>query len=250
MSTKIDNFAARQHLLGAIDGAITTFVELFGEIKPIGSSQNSVNGIGESSSHSSDNSKNGKSINNSPNSLTHLLTSKQYQKVHHLSIHLENIKGSSNLLHRLYHRNSNTEDIENDDDLANEDKNEIRRLQDELQKRKKDEIKTFKIISTLQNLLENEVIRNEEADEQLRTGEDSLLKMTVERNKYIKLMTKINSNEDNGNYSSQSTYSSSTVTQKKDYIGSHVRKKFGPNFFFGFIVSFESPFYKVRGWID
>jgi hypothetical protein len=47
-------------------------------------------------------------------------------------------------------------------DPENEDKKEIVRLQNEVQKHKRNEIKNFKIISTLQNLLENEVIRSEE----------------------------------------------------------------------------------------
>jgi hypothetical protein len=89
-----------------------------------------------------------------------------------------------------------------------------------------------------------------QADEQLRIGEDGLLKMTIERNKYIKQIAKMSPNE-NQNQSYQSNHSSSSTNVKKEilkkenYIGSYVRKKFGSNFFFGLIVSFDSPFYKI-----
>jgi hypothetical protein len=70
--------------------------------------------------------------------------------------------------------------------------------------------------------------------------------MTVERNKCIKQIAKMNSNE-NQNQTYQSTHSSSQkeIIKKENYIGSYVRKKFGSNFFFGLIVSFDSPFYKI-----
>jgi hypothetical protein len=109
---QMDNFDARQALLGAIDGALSTFEEIFSEIQPIERRDGvKANGLSESSSNSNSNSSNS-SKSSIESNLLHLLTSKQYQIVHNLSLHLEKIKKSGNTLHRLYHRNNKIDNIE------------------------------------------------------------------------------------------------------------------------------------------
>jgi hypothetical protein len=118
------------------------------------------------------------------------------------------------------------------------------------------EIKNNKTIATLQEFLVLELNRNEKLEETLKAKEIELVNVTVERNKLEK-----SSNGSQGLRSSSSDYAVEKAKSKdqKDrmeaaqalynnpmnVLGMYVRKSFGSSFFFGLIVSYEVPYYKV-----
>ena len=184
-----------------------------------------------------------------------LLTRSQFQKVQHLFSYLATMKVTSEKLHLLFHNKHAIDGLENDTDA--EARSEIERLQNESTQSKKREGKQLKIVCALRDYLMREINRSEDADTQLKLAEDKLVKMTVERNKYMKVALQLQLNNvkgetltaDSNGLAFRKTAAKPIVfnTELPDlYCGSFVRKKFGNNYFFGLIVYFKQPFFKVR----
>ena len=252
-----------------MDGALNTFTEIFEE-KSFSNNDDAI----ASKSHDSKESLTSSHVCNlcetetsssrptlsqvpDPKISPDLLTRSQFQKVQHLLSYLATMKVTSEKLHLLFHNKHAIDGLENDTDA--EARLEIERLQNESTQSKKREGKQLKIICALRDYLMIEINRSEDADAQLKLAEDKLVKMTVERNKYMKVALQLQLNNvkgetltaDSNGLAFRKTAANPIVfnTELPDlYCGSFVRKKFGNNYFFGLIVYFKQPFFKVRNF--
>ena len=262
-----ENFRLRQSLRGSVDGALSTFTDIFEE-KSFSNNENLIAGKSDDSRESitssyvynlceTETSSSRPTLSQVPDPKISpdLLTRSQFQRVQHLFSYLASMKSTSEKLHLLFHNKHAIDGLENDYDA--EARFEIERLQNESTQNKKKEGKQLKIICALRDYLMIEINRSEDADTQLKLAEDKLVKMTVERNKYMKVALQLQLNNMKGEVV---TADSNGVVIRKTaatpvvfntempelYCGSFVRKKFGNNFFFGLIVYFKQPFFKVR----
>jgi hypothetical protein len=150
---------------------------------------------------------------------------------------------------------------------------EISALRSQLAEKKKSEQQYLKTIHTLQDYLVNELNRCEDLEIKLKKGENELVLMTAERNKFMKLAQQGGIAGNRGSakalftsVDAQSTAAAGAsavegatvdlatdadsepavaVGPPNDVIDKYVRKKFGSNYFFGLIVGFEAPYYRV-----
>lgn len=265
-----ENFHLRQSLRSAVDGALNTFIEIFEE-KSFSNSENLVAGQtddrGKSSAKSevydlceteTSNGCSAISQDPDPKISPDLLTRSQFQKVQHIFSYLATMKSTSEKLHLLFHNKYAIDELGDDADA--EAKLENERLQNEATQNKKREGKQLKVISALRDYLMIEINRSEDADTQLKLAEDKLVKMTVERNKYMKVALQLQINNmkgetltaDGNGLVFRKTAATPVVFNTETpelYCGSFVRKKFGNNYFFGLIVYFRQPFFKVRKYL-
>ena len=246
---EMDNFQLRQELMESVVGAANIFAELFPEESKI----NMSSPRSDIQASSDTVVMNLAVMNRIP---ANSLTLSQLNSVHRLSAYLSKSKNCLNRLHRLFYRSydnkkppSEIEEIETN--------TEIVRLQDTLSKSKIQEGKILKALSATQSYLVNEVNRSVELDKELKNKENTLVRVTAERNKLLKFVDNVELKPDarRGGRSLQvqkeellkTAESSSLVNSEvpETYIGSFVRKKFGSNSFFGLVVNFSRPFFKV-----
>ena len=283
----MDNFKSRQSFLGALNGALSTFSEIFDEnlfvednVVISGQIVGSCDQIPPNSSNdiSSDNyivdidiginrGKGGlRSIHEgSPTTDAVIscdsLTRSQFQRVQHLFSYFAKMKYYSEKLNMMFHRGTVRDSLGPINDanvvVASEMDVETTKLQEELMASNIREGKQLKIICALRDYLMIEINRSEGADTELKVAEDNLVKMTVERNKYFKIAQQLELNNIKGEKGVKEDKVQATrkpaipqVVFNSDipelYCGAFVRKKFGNNFFFGLIVHFSHPFFKVR----
>ena len=284
----MDNFKYRQSFLGALNGAHSTFSEMFDEklfvedeiivsgqiegsciqlpsnsVSDI-SANNDIDNIAVSINREKVISRGKKKGSNSADACISpdSLTRSQFQRVQHLFSYFAKMKFCSEKLHLLFHRGADKEPLgpDNDSDVvAAEAEVEANKLQAELLASNIREGKQLKIICALRDYLMIEINRSEDADTELKVAEDNLVKMTVERNKYFKIAQQLELNNikaDKGVKEDKAQGAQAvrqpTIPQvvfnseiPELYCGSFVRKKFGNNFFFGLIVHFSAPFFKV-----
>lgn len=277
----MDNFESRQALLGSIDGAFNTLCELFKHDsfisnRDVGNSS-TANTSGSSQSSgieivtllSDDESKNNHPVvvvdgipsqgNRIP---TDSLTRDQCQRVQHLFAYFEKMKSCSDRLQLLFQCGTARGKIGSTDDSdldINDVKREVVQLQNEVIERKRTEQKHLQMICALRNYLMIEINRAEDADGGLKSAEENLVKMTVERNNYKQMAQKMletgKSGPKSGSTEKGPVVQKSLVINSEMpelYVGTFVRKKFGVHHFFGLIVQFNHPFFKVRSaglWI-
>ena len=237
----MDNFRERQGLEESIRGAVTSFLELFPGDTVLS------RGV-----HADASAASGSSGQQFPNRIApSLLTANQTQIAHRLSAYLSHSIRDSDSLHRLFFRtyDNNTVGYNFQEDAVSA---ENVRLQNSLRECKKKEGEHLKVINALQDYLKNEVNRSADADKELRLKEDALVRVTAERNKFMKFINNIQTGSSQSFNSERekllkSTISTTAVASEtaESYCGSFVRKKFGTSFYFGLIVSFRQPFFKV-----
>lgn len=191
------------------------------------------------------------------------LTRSQFQRVQHLFSYFAKMKFCSEKLHLLFHRSTVIDPVGHVNDshvVVAEAVVEANKLQEELVAGNIREGKQLKIICALRDYLMIEINRSEDADTELKLAEDNLVKMTVERNKYFKIAQQLELNNIKADQGAKEekvqgvqAVRQPTIPQvvfnsdiPELYCGSFVRKKFGNNFFFGLIVHFSTPFFKVR----
>lgn len=246
---EMDNFQLRQQLMESMGGLANIFAELFPVV-----ADNSVNVERRRTNTSSETIETNQGhINMIPATS---LTPSQLQSIHRLSVYLSKSQRCLDRLHRLYFRNYDGKKTPSEIDEI-ETNAEIKRLQDTLTKSKVHEGKILKALSATQDYLKNEVNRSVELDKELKSKEDTLVRVTAERNKLLKFVNNVELKPDDrrGDRSLQSqrdeflrttiTSSPLDIEMPETYCGSFVRKKFGPNSFFGLIVKFSRPFFKV-----
>lgn len=271
----MDNFELRQVLLGSIDGAFNTLCELFNHESFI-SNRDVGNASTATSSGSSkapgieivtllsdDESKSDHSvvIRDGKTSLgtkipTDSLTRDQCQKVQHLFTYFEKMKSCSDRLQLLFEYGTARSKTGSSDDFdldMDDIKREVTLLQNEVIERKRSEQKHLQTICALRNYLMIEINRAEDADMGLKSAEENLVKMTVERNNYKQMAQKMletgkQGPKSGGSEKGQVVQKSSVINSEMPelYVGTFVRKKFGVHHFFGLIVQFNHPFFKVR----
>ena len=233
----------------SVVGAANIFAELFPEESKINMSLLSSN------THASSDTilTNQAVMNGIP---SNSLTLSQLNSVHRLSAYLSKSKECLNRLHRLFYRSYDDKKLPSEIEET-ETNTEIIRLQAMLSNNKIQEGKILKALSATQSYLVNEVNRSVELDKELKNKENTLVRVTAERNKLLKFVdnVELKPDERRGGRSLQSqkeellksTENSSLLNFEtpETYIGSFVRKKFGPNSFFGLVVNFSRPFFKV-----
>jgi hypothetical protein len=192
------------------------------------------------------------------------LTRSQFQRVQHLFSYFAKMKFCSDKLHLLFQRGAVKDPVGPSSDadvIVAEAEVEAKKLQEELVASNIREGKQLKIICALRDYLMIEINRSEDADTELKVAEDNLVKMTVERNKYFKIAQQLELNNikaDKDKAVKEDKVQGVVAVRQPTipqvvfnsdipelYCGSFVRKKFGNNFFFGLIVHFSAPFFKV-----
>ena len=198
----VDAVTARQMLFEAQHGIVSVYEELFSAIAPIkrngnGDIMNGLSGAqaagsdgsssGSSSSSSSSNSLGMAISSRSSRSKVHALrsdqfTSAQLQKFTHMAGYITNQLTASELLLRHYARN------DANDGNAFSLENELKRMQEVLLERKRNEEKNMKKISALQQYLAIELQRSDEAKRDVEDKENEKELLIVERNELLKLV--------------------------------------------------------------
>lgn len=185
-------------------------------------------------------------------------TGSQCLQIQHLSGHLSNIRSSVRRLHILHNRTIRGDKREDSETLT-----ENTFLQSKLIESRNLNALMAMQISAIKNFLVNEINRAEKADELLNLKENLLVEVTVERDEFKKKFMDQNIAWNSRSlYEEQSMYSNflhrnadrfppcalrtSIQDPRRNLVGSHIRKEFDNEFFFGLVVLFEYPFYKVR----
>ena len=186
-----------------------------------------------------------------PSSSSHVLlhaqsfTGSQCLQIQHLSGHLTNIRNSVRRLHILHNRKKrgrrNDSSVESDDVF----------LQTKLTESNNINALMSLQMSAIKNYLMNEINRSEEADRLLHEKEKDLVEMTVQRDDFRKKFneqhSKLNTRPNRLDQIWSGSISDCDVNcARKNFVGSYIRKEFDKEFYFGLVVLFEAPFYKVR----
>jgi hypothetical protein len=195
------------------------------------------------------------------------LSSSHCERIKHISGYLISIKKAADFLYRLQHRLVDEDSISGNRNLSPSPDEELAKLRETLIQRKKHEEATQKKICALQDFLVNELNRAEAAENALKVRENELVQITEERNKYMKMVAQLQAGgrvpgngmvlkSETGGGAGQNASENATavtvVTTKSsqpnvvDLVGKYIRKKFGSSFFFGLVVAFDKPFYKVK----
>jgi len=124
------------------------------------------------------------------------------------------------------------------------------------------ERKQKRTISALQDYLSQELTRAEELESKLQAKEMELVHVVAERDMYMKKYQQVNLNsssqiQSKAIYSSQSNQPvTSSITKLKnddievpfnpqEWVGRYIRKAFGSSYYFGIVVYFDTPYFKV-----
>lgn len=168
-------------------------------------------------------------------------TGSQCLQIQHLSGHLSNIRSSVRRLHILHNR------LVRGDRKDTEVISENSFLKTKLIESRNQNALISMQLSAVKNYLVNEINRSEKSDEMLNAKENMLVEMTVERDDFKKKFMEKNSAQNSRNYfNERPDYARNQVQDsRRNLVGVHIRKEFGSDFFFGLVVVFESPFYKV-----
>ena len=186
-----------------------------------------------------------------PSSSSHVLlhaksfTGSQCLQIQHLSGHLTNIRNSVRRLHILHNRKKrgrrSDSSVESDDVF----------LQTKLTESNNINALMSMQMSAIKNYLMNEINRSEDADRLLHEKEKDLVEMTVQRDDFRKKSneqhSKLIARPDRLDQIWSGSISDCDVNgARKNLVGSYIRKEFDKEFYFGLVVLFEAPFYKVR----
>ena len=278
MGSYMDSLEAEYSLLRSVNGAVSSFNELFDTIAPITFDENEVK------------TSNKKSVE------LDVLTCSQSTEIRQLSKYLADLRDygqRSVLLHIRANRLEVTP-------LAADDyaRTEIKFLKSKIMEIQSEDVKKAKVIATLTTFLINETNRANDVEKVRCMKETMLVDMTVLRDNYKKLYMKqlsINSDlkkrgidateryrkklsisvknadclysdepntpsssdhennmsmytdtdENDKNESISPIFDNPYQGRRKELIGVHIRKQFEDDFFFGLIVCYEKPFYKV-----
>jgi hypothetical protein len=168
-------------------------------------------------------------------------TGSQCLQIQHLSGHLSNIRSSVRRLHILHNR------LVRGDRKDAEVISENSFLKSKLIESRNQNALISMQLSAVKNYLVNEINRSEKSDEMLNAKENMLVEMTVERDEFKKkFLDETTSSNSRNFYAERSDYNRNQVQDpRRNLVGVHIRKEFGSEFFFGLVVVFESPFYKV-----
>ena len=177
------------------------------------------------------------------NSSAAMFTGRECIQIQHLSGHLSNMKRSVRRLHILHNRKNrgNRKDFEMLTENAF--------LQSKLNETKAANSLLSKQLSAVKNYLVNEINRAEKSDKKLHETENALVDMTVERDENKKKFM-----DQNIAWNSKTYYSANSSNNfenqqiqdpRRNLVGVHIRKEFDREFYFGLVVLFEFPFYKV-----
>ena len=260
-----DAWKTRQDLLEGVVNAVDMFNEMFFDIAPIADSARITArppacpiGSGSSSSSHDD----GLALTRRD------LTEAQCQKLQHISGYLRKVKDAGEVLYRLYGRN--------DSDGTFDPSEELKNLRQELLNQKKEEEKYMKTMVALQDFLVIELNRSEATEARLKEKEDIITTLEEEKKKYFILYCSERDNNaatrrggagTGGRGSSAAAMATAaasaaaaagptsklgdvTTTGDKETlaqmaVGKFVRKKFDTRKFFGLIMEFSHPFFKV-----
>lgn len=119
------------------------------------------------------------------------------------------------------------------------------------------ERKQKRTISALQDYLYQELTRCEELESKLQAKEMELVNVVVERDKYLKKCQQENliSSQSHSRAISSSLNQSATSAKAnfdeldtftpQEWIGRYIRKGFGSSYYFGIVVSYDAPYFKV-----
>lgn len=172
-------------------------------------------------------------------------TGSQCLQIQHLSGHLTNIRNSVRRLHILHNRKKrgrrNDSSVESDEVF----------LQTKLTESNNINALMSLQMSAIKNYLMNEINRSEEADRLLHEKEKDLVEMTVQRDDFRKKFneqhSKLIARPDRLDQIWSGSISDCDVNgARKNLVGSYIRKEFDKEFYFGLVVLFEAPFFKVR----
>ena len=262
-------------LLEAINGSVSLFNDLFTAIAPIdctsfttpAKESSTVSGVADTTSHAvhqlhnalrspapATNLKDSSSINHVfvdlsstiqpiQNSHSHRFTGSQCLQIQHLSGHLSNIRNSVRRLHILHNRIKRGN--RNDDKAVSDNVF----LQTKLTESNNLNALMSMQMSAIKNYLVNEINRSEEADKLLHEKENALVEMTVQRDDFRKKSIEQNLKSIAGlgcadkNHLNSDQHDVSGV--RKNLVGVYIRKEFDKEFYFGLVVLFRAPFYKV-----
>ena len=186
-----------------------------------------------------------------------IFTGRQCIQIQHISGHLSNMKRSVRRLLILHNRKNrgNRKDFEMLTENAF--------LQSKLNESKAANSLLSKQLSAVKNYLVNEINRAEKSEEKLHEIENVLVDMTVERDEYKKKFMDQNIAWNSGTYHSENSQNRSNLNRNNDgisayemqnqqlqdsrrnLVGVYIRKEFNREFYFGLVVLFEFPFYKV-----
>ena len=177
-----------------------------------------------------------------------IFTGRECIQIQHLSGHLSNMKRSVRRLHILHNRKNrgNRKDFEMLTENAF--------LQSKLNESKASNSLLSKQLSAVKNYLVNEINRAEKSEKKLHEIENALVDMTVERDENKKKFLDQNIAWNSRTYYSDLPSNNSSVygtenqqiqDPRRNLVGVHIRKEFDREFFFGLVVLFEFPFYKV-----
>ena len=174
----------------------------------------------------------------------------QCLQIQHLSGHLRNIRSSVRRLHILDNRvvRDNQNDAEEISEILKFQENNSF-LKSKLIESKNQNALISMQLSAVKNYLVNEVNRSEKSDEMLNTKENMLVEMTAERDDYKKkFMDGITAqNSRNLHLETSNNIRNQVQDPRRNLVGLHIRKEFGQgSFYFGLVVMFLSPYYKVR----
>lgn len=118
------------------------------------------------------------------------------------------------------------------------------------------ERKYKRTIAALQDYLSQELTRAEELETKLQAKEMELVNVVAERDKYLKKFqqentgssqahAKATSSQTQLSHSLKSRVTETEVFNPQDWIGRYIRKGFGSNYYFGIVVHFDAPYFKV-----
>lgn len=196
-----------RRLIVALEDASLIFDELFGDISPVDSTQEHVlKGIARFSRYE--------------------LSLSQLDYVKRLSGLIATSKKSAELCKHLLMEPLNDTESER-----------IRFLENSLRDAEKLESKQEQRVLLLQEYLVHELRRAEELENKLREKESELVSA---EDKIDKLNKRLSHGDQNGNGKRLRT-----DDPTDDFIGSFVRKRFAESYYFGVVVKFDAPYYRV-----
>ena len=271
-------------LLEAINGSVSLFNDLFTTIAPIdctcfttpAKECSTVSSVVDTTSHAgiqlpdascspapAAKQKDSSSINHVfvdlssttqpiQDSHSHRFTGSQCLQIQHLSGHLSNIGNSVRRLHILHNRKKRGN--RNDDKAVSDNVF----LQTKLTESNNLNALMSMQMSAIKNYLVNEINRSEEADKLLHEKENALVEMTVQRDDFrkksieqnLKLAAGLDCADQNYLKSASASTSIYDIQHdvsgvRKNLVGVYIRKEFDMEYYFGLVVLFRAPFYKV-----